>query len=83
MAETQHTQTHAKFTWLFLATPRQHADVCPVIVRFISDSEENARAAFPGWHLVFAAKIRSECSLYQYTNGAFELNITGLEVRHA
>lgn len=83
MAESQHTQTHPKFTWLFLATPKQHADVCPVIVRFISDTEENARAEFPGWDLIFAAKIRSECSLYQYSTGAFELNIAGLEVRHA
>lgn len=83
MAGTQHTQTHPKFTWLFLAIPKCHADVCPVVVSFNADTEENARGAFPGWNLVFAAKIRSECSLYQYANGAFELNIAGLEVRHA
>lgn len=83
MADQQHTQTHPKFTWLFLATPKRHADVRPVIVRFNADTEEKARDAFPGWDLVFAAKIRSECPLYQYANGTFELNISGLEVRHA
>ena len=83
MADQQHTQTHPKFTWLFLATPKRHADVCPVVVRFNADTEEKARGAFPGWNLVFAAKIRSECSLYQYGNGTFDLNISGLEVRNA
>jgi len=83
MADQQHTQTHPKFTWLFLATPKRHADVRPVIVRFNADTEEKARGAFPGWNLVFAAKIRSECPLYQYANGTFELNLSGLEVRHA
>lgn len=83
MADQQHTQTHPKFTWLFLATPKRHADVRPVIVRFNADTEEKARDAFPGWDLVFAAKIRSECPLYQYANGTFELNLSGLEVRHA
>lgn len=60
MADQQHTQTHPKFTWLFLATPKRHAAVCPIIVRFNADTEENARGAFPGWDLVFAAKIRTE-----------------------
>jgi len=78
MADQQHTQTHPKFTWLFLATPKRHADVRPVIVRFNADTEEKARDAFPGWDLVFAAKIRSECPLYQYA-----MNLSGLEVRHA
>ncbi|MEG0870360.1 MAG: host cell division inhibitor Icd-like protein [Hafnia sp.] len=71
MAGTQHTQTHPKFTWLFLATPARNAD-----------TEEKARGAFPGWDLIFAAKIRSECSLYQYANGTYGLNIFGREVRH-
>lgn len=83
MAGIQHTQTHPKFTWLFLATPKCHADVCPVVVRFNADTEENARGAFPGWDLIFAAKIRSECPLYQYATLAYQLNISGLEVHHA
>ena len=60
MAELQHTQTHPKFTWLFLATPKSHPDCSPVVLRFDTDTEENARAAFPGWEMVFAAKIRAE-----------------------
>lgn len=60
MAESQHTQTHPKFTWLFLATPKSHPDCSPVVLRFDTDTEENARAAFPGWEMVFAAKIRAE-----------------------
>lgn len=60
MADQQHTQTHPKFTWLFLATPKSHPDCSPVVLRFDTDTEENARAAFPGWEMVFAAKIRAE-----------------------
>ncbi|MFW3764574.1 host cell division inhibitor Icd-like protein [Klebsiella pneumoniae] len=82
MAELQSTQTHPKFTWLFLATPKRHAEVCPVVVRFNADTEEKARGAFPGWNLVFAAKIRSECSLYQYASGSYELTVSGVEVLH-
>ncbi|WP_407208304.1 host cell division inhibitor Icd-like protein [Citrobacter freundii] len=60
MADKQHTQTHPKFTWLFLATPKSYPDCSPVVLRFDTDTEENARAAFPGWEMVFAAKIRAE-----------------------
>lgn len=82
MAELQHTQTHPKFTWLFLGIPK--GQTCtPVVIRTTADTEEEARAWYPRWDLTFAAKIRSECSLYQYRNGAFELTVSGLEVRHA
>ncbi|QCD04308.1 host cell division inhibitor Icd-like protein [Citrobacter portucalensis] len=82
MAELQHTQTHPKFTWLFLGTPK--GQTCtPVVIRTAADTEEEARAWYPRWDLTFAAKIRSECSLYQYRNGAFELTVSGLEVRYA
>mgnify|MGYP000620280314 FL=1 len=60
MAGTQHTQTHPKFTWLFLATPKGYPDCSPVVLRFDADSEATARAAFPGCDMVFAAKIRAE-----------------------
>lgn len=60
MADKQHTQTHPKFTWLFLATPKSHPECSPVVLRFDTDTEDNARAAFPGWEMVFAAKIRAE-----------------------
>lgn len=82
MADKQHTQTHPKFTWLFLGIPK--GQTCtPVVIRTTADTEEEARAWYPRWDLTFAAKIRSECSLYQYHNGAFELTVSGLEVRHA
>ena len=60
MAELQHTQTHPKFTWLFLATPKHYPECAPVVLRFDADTEANARIAFPGWELVFAAKIRAQ-----------------------
>ncbi|EBF4220392.1 host cell division inhibitor Icd-like protein [Salmonella enterica] len=66
MAGTQHTQTHPKFTWLFLATPELRPECSPVLLRCDDDSEEDARATFPEWHLTFAAKIRTE-SPYSFT----------------
>lgn len=69
-----------KFTWLFLGTPK--GQTCtPVVIRTTADTEEEARAWYPRWDLTFAAKIRSECSLYQYPSGAFELSINRLEVQ--
>lgn len=64
------------YTWLFLGTPK--GQTCkPVVIRTTADTEEEARAWYPRWDLTFAAKIRSECSLYQYANGAYELNVMG------
>lgn len=76
MAGTQHTQTHPKFTWLFLGIPK--GQTCtPVVIRIAADTEEEAREWYSRWDLTFAAKIRSECSLYQYANGAYELKVMG------
>ncbi|ENZ8379660.1 MULTISPECIES: host cell division inhibitor Icd-like protein [Klebsiella] len=66
MAGTQHTQTYPKFTWLFLATREALSECSPVVLRCDADSEEDARAIFPEWHLTFAAKIRTE-SPYSFT----------------
>ena len=60
MAGAQHTQTRQKFTWLFLATPIHRPKCSQVVMRIDADSEEAARAALPGWVLIFAAKIRTE-----------------------
>jgi hypothetical protein len=60
MADTQSTQTRTKFTFLFLATPDHTPECTPVVLRFDADTEAAARAAFPGWELVFAAKIRTQ-----------------------
>lgn len=82
MAGTQHTQTHPKFTWLFLGTPK--GQTCtPVVIRVTADTEDEARQWYSRWNLTFAAKIRTECSLYQYATGAFELDVSRMEVAHA
>ncbi|EMX5167476.1 host cell division inhibitor Icd-like protein [Citrobacter freundii] len=82
MAGTQHTQTHPKFTWLFLGIPK--GQTCtPVVIRIAADTEEEAREWYSRWDLTFAAKIRSECSLYQRSNGTYELIVARMEVRHA
>lgn len=48
-----------KFTWLFLAS-RPGDKVAPVVLRTVANTEEAARAEFPGWELIFAAKIRTD-----------------------
>ncbi len=60
MADNQSTQTRPEFTWLFLATPDHTPECTPVVLRFDADPEAKARAAFPGWDLVFAAKTRAQ-----------------------
>ncbi|CAI1819447.1 Uncharacterised protein [Serratia liquefaciens] len=60
MADIQSTQTRTKFTFLFLATPNHTSECAPVVLRFDADTEAAARGAFPGWTLVFAAKIRTQ-----------------------
>ncbi|PLJ49005.1 host cell division inhibitor Icd-like protein [Klebsiella quasipneumoniae] len=83
MAGTQHTQTRPEFTWLFLATPKHHPDSTPIVMRIDADSEAAARAALPGWILIFAAKIRTE-SPYTFTwtdaNRASRWSIMGGEI---
>lgn len=89
MAESQHTQTRPEFTWLFLATPKHYPECAPVVLRFDADTETNARAAFPGWELVFAAKIRAQApcrvSFFDYsTRRGWEFDSAAIEeVRHA
>lgn len=80
---TQNSTTSAqpRFTWLFLGTPKGHT-CTPVVIRVTADTEEEARLWYSRWDLTFAAKIRSECSLYQYRNGTFELKVSGLEASH-
>ena len=51
-----------KFTWLFLGTPKGHT-CTPIVLRTVADTEDTARAAFCGWNLTFAAKIRTESTL--------------------
>ena len=57
MADQQHTQTRPEFTWLFLATPKHYPDIKPVVLRIDADTEDEARTAFCGWNMVFAARI--------------------------
>lgn len=83
MAEHQSTQTRPKFTWLFIGTPKDMSCI-PTTLRVLADTEEEARENFSCWDLIFAAKIRSECPLYQFTTGSFELTVKGIhpEVSH-
>ncbi|HGY5680270.1 TPA: host cell division inhibitor Icd-like protein [Serratia marcescens] len=60
MADMQSTQTRSKFTFLFLATPDHTPECAPVVLRFDADTEAAERDAFPGWDLIFAAKIRTQ-----------------------
>lgn len=89
MAELQSTQTRPEFTWLFLATPKHYPECAPIVLRFDADTETNARAAFPGWELVFAAKIRARApcrvSFFDYsTRRGWEFDsAASQEVRHA
>lgn len=89
MAELQSTQTRPEFTWLFLATPKHYPECAPVVIRFDADTESSARAAFPGWELVFAAKIRAQApcrvSFFDYsTRRGWEFDSAASQgVRHA
>lgn len=89
MAGSQHTQTRPEFTWLFLATPDHTPECTPVVLRFDADTEDKARAAFPGWDLVFAAKIRAQApcrvAFFDYTTRrGWEFDSAAIqEVRHA
>lgn len=89
MADNQSTQTRPEFTWLFLATPDHTPECTPVVLRFDADTEDKARAAFPGWDLVFAAKIRAQASyrvaFFDYTTRrGWEFDSAAIqEVRHA
>ncbi|MDP8800910.1 host cell division inhibitor Icd-like protein [Serratia marcescens] len=60
MADIKSTQTRSKFTFLFLATPDHTPECAPVVLRFDADTEAAERNAFPGWDLIFAAKIRTQ-----------------------
>lgn len=88
MANQEHTQTRPEFTWLFLATPRHHPECSPIVLRFDADTEDAARDAFPGWNLVFAAKIRAHApcrvAFFDYTTRrGWEFDSAAFqEVRH-
>ncbi|MCJ4396047.1 host cell division inhibitor Icd-like protein [Klebsiella pneumoniae] len=88
MADNQSTQTRPEFTWLFLATPDHTPECTPVVLRFDADTEAKARAAFPGWDLVFAAKIRAQApcrvAFFDYTTRrGWEFDSAAIqEVRH-
>lgn len=87
MACIQHTQTRPEFTWLFLATPKHYPECAPIVLRFDADTETNARAAFPGWELVFAAKIRAQApcrvSFFDYsTRRGWEFDSASIQEVH-
>lgn len=57
MTKPRCNQTRPEFTWLFLATPEHLPNSTPIVLRIDADTEEEARAAFCGWNMVFAARI--------------------------
>lgn len=66
-----------RFTWIFLGTPK--GQTCtPVVIRVAADTEEEARECYSRWDLTFAAKIRSESSLFLHAAGVYELNAMGV-----
>lgn len=81
-------ESQKKFTWLFLATYPNQRNIRPLSVRALADTEEEARSDLTGkigseCTLIFAAKIRSECPLYRYSSGVYELDVQALaEVHH-
>ncbi|HAU5689069.1 TPA: host cell division inhibitor Icd-like protein [Citrobacter freundii] len=60
MACSHDTQTRPEFTYLFLGTPSDKTNTTPVVLRAEANNEQQARAHFPGWNLVFAAQIRTK-----------------------
>ncbi|QPG07916.1 host cell division inhibitor Icd-like protein [Klebsiella pneumoniae subsp. pneumoniae] len=38
----------------------ENHECTPIVLRTMADTEESARDTFPGWDLIFAAKIRTE-----------------------
>lgn len=88
MADMQSTQTRSKFTFLFLATPDHTPECAQVVLRFDADTEAAARDAFPGWDLIFAAKIRTQppcrVAFFDYaTRSGWEFDSASVqEVRH-
>jgi hypothetical protein len=57
MAGSQHTQTHLKFTWRFLAVPITTPDINPIVLYTNAANEQDARDNCPGWMLFFAARL--------------------------
>ncbi|HDJ1859495.1 TPA: host cell division inhibitor Icd-like protein [Salmonella enterica subsp. enterica serovar Uzaramo] len=49
-----------EFTYLSLGTPSDKTNTTPVVLRAEANNEQQARAHFPGWNLVFAAQIRTK-----------------------
>lgn len=60
MACQHSTQTRPKFVFLFLGTPNEFPNTTPTVLRVEADTEDEGRAKFIGWTLIFAAQIRTE-----------------------
>ncbi|HGP1814113.1 TPA: host cell division inhibitor Icd-like protein [Salmonella enterica] len=60
MACSHDTQTRPEFTYLFLGTLSDKPNTTPVVLRAEANNEQQARAHFLNWNLVFAAQIRTK-----------------------
>lgn len=90
MACQHSTQTRPKFVFLFLGTPNEFPNTTPTVLRVEADTEDEGRAKFVGWTLIFAAQIRTEapCRLQLFSTDegfmwVYELRQSATEVCHA
>ncbi|WP_447873887.1 host cell division inhibitor Icd-like protein [Serratia fonticola] len=90
MACQHSTQTRPKFVFLFLGTPNEFPNTTPTVLRVEADTEDEGRAKFVGWTLIFAAQIRTEapCRLQLFSTDegfmwVYEQRQSATEVRHA
>ncbi len=90
MACQHSTQTRPKFVFLFLGTPNEFPNTTPTVLRVEADTEDEGRAKFIGWTLIFAAQIRTEapCRLQLFSTDegfmwVYEQRQSATEVCHA
>ncbi|MBE0149621.1 host cell division inhibitor Icd-like protein [Serratia fonticola] len=60
MACQHSTQTRPKFVCIFLVIAKEFPVLHPDVLRVEADTEDEGRAKFVGWTLIFAAQIRTE-----------------------
>ncbi|EAQ5909486.1 host cell division inhibitor Icd-like protein [Salmonella enterica subsp. enterica] len=74
----------SKFTWLFLAVYHALPGAMPTVLRVQADTESEAREKLSGpWSLTFAAKIRTECQVFDIGEGFMTLTVLNKEMEAA
>lgn len=57
MAESQHTQTHPKFTWRFISVSVRYPSARRLVIYINAPTEQEARESMPGANLIFTARL--------------------------